>query len=200
MTIQFLVRRKIVAQDGTMAALHPALELCEIFPVQAHYYKTAYSHKLDPHEFSQEFLSHGVIHYEDSELCQARIEDLIEDGLYELFPQPEIPAGHRSPGLYTALVVSRMIGFPPLQKTRGEQFPAIYSYDRCSMTQSMTEDLLKTVRKLAMRFVNVPDSMDASTWTPPLHILLIFLTFEKREVADPVFVKWIEMHYEGEFL
>jgi hypothetical protein len=64
-------------------------------------------------KFTQEYLSHGPVLYTDSVYKQARIDDLIKDGLYEIFPEFEAPGDHIRAGLYTLQVICRKAGYPP---------------------------------------------------------------------------------------
>ena len=59
----------------------------------------------------------------------------------------------------------------------------------------MTIELLRIVRRVAMNFRNVSVGPDIVEEEPPLHAFIGFLTFEKRQRADPVFTQWIKQHY-----
>lgn len=61
----------------------------------------------------------------------------------------------------------------------------------------MTTELLAKVRKVTMNFRLVPEGTDESTLEPPLHALISFLTFEKRQNKDPIFTAYIKEHYTG---
>lgn len=210
-TIQFLDRRKAKTPDGEPAKFYSALDLYTIFRVPGWSgWGSTDIIKLHPRKFTQEYLSHGPVLHPGTNLKQASIEDLIKDGLYEIFPEFDTPEEHKRAGLYTLQVVYRKIGYPPATavdamkqqgpsrapKTKKVTDP-IYSYENCSRLVSMTEELLIIVRKVTMNFRVVPENVDATTLEPPLHAFICFLTFHKRQKEDPIFVQWIKKHYDG---
>jgi hypothetical protein len=73
----------------------------------------------------------------------------------------------------------------------------IYSYTNCKRKKSMTTELLEIVRKVTLNFLVIPEGADVATNEPPLHALICFLTFEKRQEKDPVFLAWIKQRYNG---
>jgi hypothetical protein len=84
-------------------------------------------------------------------------------------------------------------------KTKTRDQP-IYLYDNCARLVPMTVELLDIVRKVTMNFRLIPEDVpgvDASSFEPPLHAFICFLTFEKRQKEDPVFIEWIKNHYQG---
>lgn len=198
-TIQFFDRRQAKAWDRSPAAFYPALELYDIFEVPKwHGWQTKTLKKLHPRKFTQELLSHGTIVLDpSSSLKQAPLNDLIRDGLFKIFPELEVAQDHERAGLYTGQVVFRRIGYPP-GGVAVKRFPRLYSYAHCARTVAMTEDLLKTVRKVTMNFIRLPEGGDgAEQVEPPLHIFLCFLTFHKRERRNAVFLAWIKARYTG---
>lgn len=94
-TIQFVDRRKVRTTDGVRAVFYHALDVYTIFEVPRWSGWTGqHVTKLHPRKFTHEYLSHGTIRCEDLTLKQATIEDLIRDGLYEIFPPLQIPEDH----------------------------------------------------------------------------------------------------------
>jgi hypothetical protein len=130
-------------------------------------------------------------------LKQTPLEDVIRDGLYDIFPQFQTPECDKREGLYTVQVIYRRIGYPPRERWIGEENPPIYSYDGCTLVKAMSVELLQTIRKVTLNFCHVADGPILVEVEPPLHIFIQFLTFEKRRAADPVFVQWKKQHYKG---
>lgn len=118
-TIQFLDRRMAKAADGTPAKFYSALDIYTIFEVPKW---SGWGHtdhiKLHPRRFTQEYLTHGPVLTPGTILKQALVEDLIADGLYQIFPEFEAPQDHKRSGLYTLQVVSRKIGYLPAPTAR----------------------------------------------------------------------------------
>lgn len=113
-TIQFMDRRKAKTPGGDPAAFYVALDLYTAHEVPRWGgWGIANDSKLHPRKFTQEYLTHGPVLYHDSNIKQARIEDLIRDGLYEIFPEFRCPNNHKRTGLYSLQVVYRKVGFPP---------------------------------------------------------------------------------------
>lgn len=197
-TIQFFDRRRAKAWDGSRAAFYSALELYDIFEVPKwHGWKANNLDKLHPRKFTQELLSHGTIVLDqESRLKQAPLRDLIRDGLFKIFPELEVPQDQERAGLYTGQVVFRRIGYPP-SGVEVKKFPRLYSYAHCARHVAMTEELLETVRKVTLNFIQLPEGGDAAQVEPPLHIFLCFLTFHKRERRDAAFLAWIKARYTG---
>lgn len=210
-TIQFLDRRKAKDSNGNAAKFYSALDLYTIFDVPKWSgWGSTDNIKLHPRKFTQEYLSHGPIVTPDTSFRQARIEELIKDGLYEIFPEFDAPLNHKRAGLYTLQVVYRKIGYPftindgQALNTHGRRssgakktIEPIYSYENCARQRAMTLKLLTTVRKVTLNFINIPKDSAESDYEPPLHAFICFLTFEKRQKRDPVFVEWIKKHYSG---
>ena len=197
-TIQYINRDEAKTLEGEPAAFYNALDIYNIFEVPSWSgWSTYLDLALNPRKFTHEFLSHGIIIHHDNTLKQARLEDLIEDGLFDLFPELEAPDNHERSGLYTEQVVCRRIGFPPREALAGESHPPLCSYDGCPRPIALTMDTLTLARKLALNFITVPARTDPSTVEPPLHIFLQFLTLHKRVKADPLFTAWIQQHYNG---
>ena len=199
-TIQFLDRRKARTPEGVRTAFYPALDVYTTFKVPKwrgwqHQHKI----KLHPRKFTHEYLSHGTVCHDDSTMKQASIENLIRDGLYEIFPPFQTPEGDKREGLYTVQVIYRTRGYWPRERWVREEHPPIYSYEGCPMVIAMSVELLQIVRKVTLNFCHVADESDPVDVEPPLHIFIGFLTFEKRRSADPVFVQWIKQHYKGNF-
>jgi hypothetical protein len=113
-TIQFLDRRKAKTPDGSPAKFFSAFDIYTIYNVPKW---PGWGHtdhiKLQPRKFTQEYLTHGPVLTPDTILKQARVEDLIADGLYEMFPEFEAPEDHKRSGLYTLQVVHHKIGYLP---------------------------------------------------------------------------------------
>lgn len=105
-TIQFLDRRMAKAADGTPAKFYSALDIYTIFEVPKW---SGWGHtdhiKLHPRKFTQEYLTHGPVLTPGTMFKQALVEDLIADGLYQIFPEFEAPEDHKRSGLYTLQVV-----------------------------------------------------------------------------------------------
>lgn len=131
-TIQFLNRRKARTITGEPVAFYNALDLYTIFedPKSSHRGQSN-TIKLHPRKLTQEFLTHGPVFYGDDVFKQAHIENLIADGLYDIFPEFHTPADHKRAGLYTLQVVMRRVGFPARAARNGEVYPPIYSYAEC---------------------------------------------------------------------
>jgi hypothetical protein len=197
-TIQYINRDEATTLEGEPAAFYDALDIYNIFEVPSWSGWSIYLDlALNPRKFTHEFLSHGIIKHNDNTFKQARLEDLIGDGLFVLFPELEAPDSHERSGLYTEQVVCRRIGFPPREALAGESHPPLYSYDDCPRPVAFTTDTLTLARKLALNFITVPAGTDPSTVEPPLHIFLQFLSLHKRVKADPLFTAWIQQHYNG---
>jgi hypothetical protein len=196
-TIQYINCDKATTPDGQPAAFYEALGMYDAFKIDEaviwnDYNKTA----LNPRKFTHEYLSHGTIMLNDMTLRQARLEDLIRDGLFDLMPELYVPHNHVRKGLYTSQVVYRRIGYPP-RSPPGDPTAPIYSYDECLRSVPLTKKTLTLARKLALNFLDIPAGTDPSTVEPPLHIFIQFLTLHKRKNADPGFLAWIRDHYDG---
>jgi hypothetical protein len=188
-TIQYINCDEATSPDGQPAAFYNALDVYGAFEIDAWPGWSRYNHEgLHPREFTHEYLTHGIIKHNDSTLKQARLVDLIRDGLFELMPSLYVPYNHRRMGLYTAQVVYRKIGYPG---------GSMYSYDSCRRSVSLTTDTLNLVRKITLNFFKIPTGADVATLEPPLHIFLQFLTLLKRDKSDPVLMAWIKEHYDG---
>jgi hypothetical protein len=199
-TIQFLDRRQAKTPSGEPAVLYSALDLYTIFGVPKWSgWGLNDITKLHPRKFTQELLSHGPVLISDTTLKQASIGDLINDGLFKIFSEFDTPGDHKRAGLYTLQVVYRKIGYPPETPHDATNRAAgpIYSYENCARQVPMTEELLETVRKVTLNFRARPKGVDVETLEPPLHAFIGFLTFEKRQKEDPVFMEWIKKHYKG---
>jgi len=89
-TIQYINRDKAKTLEGEPAAFYDALDIYNIFEVPSWSgWNPFLQRALNPRKFTHEFLSHGIIKHHDSTLKQARLEDLIKDGLFKLFPELE---------------------------------------------------------------------------------------------------------------
>ena len=89
-TIQYINRYKATTLEGELAAFYDALDIYNIFEVPSWSgWNPFLQRALNPRKFTHEFLSHGIIKHHDSTLKQARLEDLIKDGLFKLFPELE---------------------------------------------------------------------------------------------------------------
>lgn len=195
-TIQLLDCRKSKTPGGDQAAFYSALDIYTIFEVPKWPgWRTQHRIKLHPRKFTHEFLSHGAIICKDSALKQAALEDLIRDGLFEIFPPLKTPEDHKQEGLYTVQVICRRIGYPPRNLWIGEENPPLYSYEECPQVKAMTVEILQTVRKVSLNFCHGEEGLNTVVTEPPLHAFIGFLTFEKRQPADPVFTEWIKQHY-----
>jgi hypothetical protein len=193
-TIQFLDRRKVRTTDGVRARFYHALDLYTIFEVPR-WPGWRWKNKLHPRKFTHEYLSHGTLRCHDSTLKQADLNDLIHDGLYEIFPPLQTPESHKRVPLYRLQVIYRRIGYPPRFPRIGEVNPLIYSYEDCAEPRAMTIELLQTVRRVSLNFRHREEGSSTVKTEPPLHAFIGFLTFEKRQRADPVFTQWIQQHY-----
>lgn len=253
-TIQFLDRRKARDARGCPARFYSALDLYTIFKVPKWPgWGSTDEKRLHPRKFTQEFLSHGPVLTPDTTFQQASIQKLIDDGLYEIFPEFDTPEDHKRAGLYTLQVVYRKIGYPPVNPsavagasnvqlvsqidnaltpsstqgdpaTNGVSSPPqlstthqrsdftqrrspkvkkeadpIYSYENCSRETAINVELLTIVRKVTLNFIQTPEGSEDAGFEPPLHAFICFLTFEKRQRKDPVFMEWIQKHYKGKF-
>lgn len=207
-TIQFIDRRKAKTPDGQPAAFYHALDLYDIFGVGAWLgwpYRTGI--RLLPRKFTQEYLSHGTVKNDDLRFQQAKLDDLIRDGLFDLFSAFKVSIKDKRAGLYSGQVILRTVGYPPptpvsprkrnrsdVQKKLDRR---IYAYHDCPRVIAFTVELLTLVQKLTRNFLVVAGGEDRNTIEPPLHIFLGFLTFEKRPSRDAVFIEWIKAHYSG---
>lgn len=197
-TIQYINREESTSLEGEPALFYDALAIYNIFEVPSWSGWTNYlKHALNPRKFTHEFLSHGIVKHNDATLKQAGLEDLIRDGLFELFPELEAPENHRRCGLYTEQVVCRRHGYPPPKPSANQPNPPIYSYEKCSRAVALTKKILRIARKLALNFITVPAGTDLEMIEPPLHIFLQFLTLHKRGKADPILLAWIQQRYNG---
>ena len=193
-TIQFFDRRRAKNVKGERATFYTALELYEAFDVpKCEGWRGPSTTKLRARKFTQEYLSHGTIKVDDIRFQQALVEQLIKDGLYDIFPAFSVPDDHTRAGLYSGQVVFRKHGFPP--NDTAKHYRRIYSYDHCENPVAFTTEFLKKVQKVTRNFMNISSSEDAETGEPHLHIFLSFLTFQKRAQKDDVFIKWIASHY-----
>jgi len=113
-TIQFLDRRMAETRDGTPAKFYVALDIYTAFDVPKwDGWGDSNNIKLHPRKFTQEYLTHGPVLTPNTIFKQASVKKLIEDGLYEIFPEFQAPEDHKRAGLYTLQVVYRKIGYPP---------------------------------------------------------------------------------------
>jgi hypothetical protein len=113
-TIQYFDRRKAQNPDGRSTKFYVALDIFTAFDVPKwDGWGDSNNIKLHPRKFTQEYLTHGPVLTPNTIFKQARVEDLIRDGLYEIFPEFEAPEDHKRAGLYTLQVVYRKIGYPP---------------------------------------------------------------------------------------
>jgi hypothetical protein len=199
-TIQFLDRRKATTPEGGPASFYSALDVYTIFEVPRwEGWGEPHKKRLQPRKFTQEYLTHGPVLYADTTYMPARIDDLIRDGLYEISPEFHVAENVERIGLYTAQVVYRKNGYRPKTPAPGTKKAPIYSYEECSHTVPMTAELLETVRKVTLNFCNVTEVRGRQSSEPPLHAFICFLTFEKRQCADPTFTAWIAKRYTGIF-
>lgn len=207
-TVQFIDRRKAKSINGEPAAFYHALDIYDIFGVGAWTgWPSRTRGKLLPRKFTQEFLSHGTVKNADTRFQQATLDDLIRDGLYDLFPTFKVKSNELRAGLYSGQVILRTIGFPPpevqrpLKRKRDDdqkkREKRIYAYHDCPRVVAFTIELLTLVQKLTRNFINVQTGQDRDVLEPPLHVFICFLTFEKRPSRDSTFIEWIKAHYNG---
>lgn len=193
-TIQFLDRRQVKNVAGDQADFYPALELYQAFEIIGWQgWSSPNRISLRPRKFTREYLTHGTLTIEDTRFVQAPIEQLIRDGLFEIFPEFDVPRQHKRCGLYTGQVVFRRVGYPPDPDSRNDGH--IYPYDRCLRQVPFTVEFLQKVQKLTRNFMS--HEGNTALQEPHLHIFICFLTFQKRQSNDPVFIKWIKQHYTG---
>ncbi|KAF2773675.1 hypothetical protein EJ03DRAFT_347646 [Teratosphaeria nubilosa] len=126
---------------------------------------------------------------------QARIEILIRDGLFDIFPAFEVARNRVRAGLYTSQVVFRKIGFFPNEKDAKKK-KLIYSYENCSAVMPITNELLEKVKKVTLNFM-LDDEMEMESKEPHIHAFITFLCFEKRPRKDPNFMTWIKSQYKA---
>lgn len=199
-TIQFLDRRRVKDMKGEPAKFYHALDIYDIFKVPKwEGWGKFLEGKLYPRKFTQEYLSHGTLLIKDDRFVQASIEDLICDGLYDLFPAFKVPDDCIRAGLYSGQVKMRTIGYPP-GNVKDRNVPRIYAYEKCAKSTPFTTELLQLVQKLTRNFLNFAREEDREKIEPHLHVFLCFLTFEKRPRKDDVFMGWIKSHYTGKHL
>ncbi|KAK3711521.1 hypothetical protein LTR37_009512 [Vermiconidia calcicola] len=198
-SIHIVDRRTAKDIHGKPAAFYAALELYETFKVPlwegwSDFCRT----KLRARKFTQEILSHGTVKLEDSRFQEVTIQTLIDEGLYDIFPDFFVPDERERAGLYTGQVVSRRVGYrsAPGNVTAALQ-KHIYSYYRCSSPVACTIELLEKVQKFTRHFMNVPPDRSRDTIEPHLHVFLWFLTLHKRLGRDPIFLAWIRQHYKA---
>lgn len=205
-TIQFIDRRKAKSTNGEPAAFYHALDIYDVFDVRGwNGWSVPVQGKLLPRKFTQEYLSHGTIKSDDLRFQQAKLNDLIRDGLYDLFPAFKVSSKDIRAGLYTGQVTLRTIGYPPPEPTKKRKRTSeqkkkdkrIYAYHDCPRVIPFTAELLVLVQKITRNFINVGKGEDRNAIQPPLHIFLCFLTFEKRPSRDGLFIEWIKKHYTG---
>lgn len=200
-TIQFIDRRKATGVahlrgEGSLpepAEIYRALALYEIFdlPTWAGHRRSFAHGSLRARKFTQEYLSHGTVLLSDRCFRQAELQELIDDGLHDLFPWFKIPFDHRCDGLYTFQVVCRKLGFPPdLKITK-----APYSYDHCATEIPFTVERLQQVQRMSRHWSQVSKGVAPDTVEPHLHAFLSCLTLQKRPSRDPIFCDWIKDHY-----
>jgi len=195
-TIQFLDCRKARTTDGVRTGFYHALDLYTIFGVPKWPgWRGQHITKLHPRKFTHEFLSHGTVCSHDPTLKQARLEDLIRDGLYQIFPPFQTPEDHKEVGLYEIQVIYRQRGYQRRQERINEKNPPIYSYDDCPYMKAMDIEELQTVRKVNLNFRHLTTESESIEVEPHLHIFIKFLTLWKRQPADPVFTQWIKQRY-----
>ncbi|KAH9845936.1 hypothetical protein Tdes44962_MAKER00147 [Teratosphaeria destructans] len=195
-TIQFLDRRKAFGIDQKPAKFYPALKLYDIFEVPtSRIWVDRARQKLHARKFTQEYLSHHTVRLDDTRFQQARIEILIRDGLFDIFPAFEVDRDRIRAGLYTSQVVFRKIGFPPTDEDAKKK-KLIYSYGNCSVVKPITNDLLEKVKKVTLNFM-LDNGTSFVNAEPHLHAFLTFLCFEKRPRKDPTFIAWIKAHYKA---
>lgn len=207
-TMQFFDRRRTKTVDGkSKAAFYPALDLYETFRVpESPHWTRPQQYALRSRKFTHEFLSHGVVLLDDSVFKQAKIEDLISDGLFDIVPELDVPDEYRRAGLYGGQVAFRKMAFPARKgdlDARGRQL--MYSYERCATAFAFTAELLSTVERVCQKnFMNGPlegaADGDVEAMVPHLHILVSFLGLRKRPAKDPLFLDYIKAYYNGEYV
>ena len=196
-TIQFLDRRRATDMKGRPAVFYHALDLYDTFevPTWAGWYSRSKGN-LYPRKFTQEFLTHGTVATSDSRFHQAKMEDLIRDGFYDIFPAFAIPAGHVRAELYSGQVMMRKAGYPAPASAAFGPNPRLYSYDQCARSIPFTVEFLRNVQRLTLLFGGERRKDQRHLKEPHLHVFLCFLTFQKRPERDSVFLEWIKAHYK----
>lgn len=107
---------------GDQVEFYPALDLYRAFQVP---FWDGWSSPnrigLHPRKFTHEYLSHGSVLVDGEYVRHIPLADLRKDGLFDMFPEMEIPDGLEYTGLYTRLVALRAKGFPPSDISAGSK-------------------------------------------------------------------------------
>ncbi|TKA68121.1 hypothetical protein B0A49_06738 [Cryomyces minteri] len=141
---------------------------------------------LHPRKFTHEFLSHGVIKYEDATSRRLPLVDLVDKGLFRIYPEFEIfDKSRKSTGLYERCVALRRALFPELKKgMRGLELIPLEHLDwavkiaRCFVKNETPEQEVKA----------------------PLILVLKILSLRRRPSRSRLLVDWIREHYNRQDL
>jgi len=168
--IYFIEIRKATRLDGRPAGFIPTSTLVDEFGVLDFpgFQDTETRKRNHPRKSTQEHVVFGALGYKDETTRSALVSELIRDGLYEIFPTFEVDANHSRSGLYESQVAYRIAGFPAKPK----DYPAVYSYENCSLPCDIDLYLLETVRKVDLNRVRIPAGADINTIQPPVHAVL----------------------------
>jgi len=187
-----------VQGEQVSAAFYPALDLCDAF--EMHNWRgwgNQRSKDLRPRRSTHEVLSHGTIHTEGNAMRHVPLEEILDKGFFEVFPQFEVDAAYEPSKLYTRLVALRKACFPAVASER-LPYEAMYSYTDATPFWSITRRTLEVCFGIAQGFVASPEQCVESEVKAPLHAFLSLLAMQNREREDDTFMTWIRDHdYTG---
>lgn len=178
--------RTLEHPNGGPAEFYNALDLINVFEVHKSNHWGKQSHdNLRARMYTHEFLSHGIIEYTGDELRHVSLRELIDNGLFELFPQGKIGEQRYPESLYRRCVSIRKEIF-----RNG-------SYQRACMPRRHVE----IAWKLAGLFINRDRDLRVNGGDtlqhikPPLHLFIQFLSLQSRPSNATEFQDWIKAHY-----
>lgn len=136
-------------------------------------------HGLNYNMFTHEYLSWGPVLDPDSSFRHVVLEKLIEEGLFELFPNLKLGGLAKRTGLYEHLMYLRKWNF-----IRKEVVPTPITFKDCE-TASRLANLFKA-------------PLNASHGKPRIYCFIAFLALRKRRILrGDCFEKWVKEHYTG---
>ena len=81
------------------APIYRCLDLYETFGVPSwRGWGEYFEGDMEPRKFTQEYLSHGIIKFDDTPFCIVSMDDLVDSGLFGLCPSLQTPSDIRRTG------------------------------------------------------------------------------------------------------
>ena len=176
---------KVTTLEGKPVEFYFAPDLIDGLNIQSWPHWNGWEHNLTQPWYTHEWITHHVVKSQRTYSFEANIEDLLERGLYSILPGLKTSEEDELRSLYHRCVYTRGFYHHKDDEDRPPQ-PIIF------------QDIAES-KRLARCFVDRRVRRKNPYCTPPLHIVVDFLSIVARLPKQKYFMAWIKANYTRKF-